>query len=143
MGNHGYRSSGAPWAFALLLLGGCPTVDLGDTPEDINDCNPAQGAAYFTDVIYPMYLKGDDVVNGCGQTGSCHNEGGGTPMNLRIGARRDDAFNFKQAQEFLDCGTPAMSRLLTRPLDTIDAHGGGDIYMQSSAEVQIFLDWFQ
>ncbi|MEO8703697.1 MAG: hypothetical protein ABI867_26845 [Kofleriaceae bacterium] len=144
MGNHGQRRVMVPRvvALALLLLGGCPTVDLGDTPDDIIKCNPAGGADYFSANIYPMYLKADDTATGCTQAAGCHNEGGGTPLNLRIGARRDDAFNFKQAQEFLDCDDPAMSRLLTRPLSEIDAHGGGDIYTMSDAEVQVFLDWF-
>ena len=128
---------------AVALLGGCPTVDLGDTPTDINLCNPAGGVAYFTATIYPRYLAADDTVNGCTRSTGCHNEGGGNALSFRIGARRDDAFNFRQAQVFLNCGTPEMSTLLTRPLGSIDPHGGGDIYTMSDPEVQIFLDWFR
>ena len=133
----------AAWCAALASLGGCPTVDLGDTPTDINLCNPPGGAEYFAATIYPTYLHADDTANGCARGAGCHNEGGGNALSLRIGARRDDAFNFRQAQVFLNCGTPAMSTLLTRPIDSSDPHGGGDLYSAGDAEVQAFLGWFQ
>lgn len=146
MGSHGRaaRSSVVPLAGAAIgLLAGCPTVDLGDTPTDINLCNPAGGIDYFTAEIYPKYLKGDDTAVGCTQDKGCHNEGGGNALNFKIGARRDDAFNFRQAQVFLNCGTPEASLLLTKPLAGIEPHGGGDLYMATSdADVQAFLGWF-
>jgi hypothetical protein len=138
MGAHPLRHALA----AVSLLSGCPTVDLGDTPTEINLCNPPGGVDYFTATIYPMYLRGEDP-EGCTKNAGCHNEGGGNALNFRIGARRDDRFNFKQAQQFLNCGTPESSVLLTRPLAGIDAHGGGDIYAMDAAEIQLFLDWFE
>jgi hypothetical protein len=127
----------------MLALAGCPTVDLGDTPPDITLCNPAGGIEYFASEIYPRFLKAEDTQAGCTQNLGCHNEGGGNALAFRIGVRRDDVFNYRQAQLFLDCGTPERSLLLTKPLAGIDAHGGGDIYSSASdAEVQAFLAWF-
>lgn len=127
----------------LFLLAGCPTVDLGDTPTDINLCNPPGGIDYFVAEVYPVFLKGDDTATGCTQGNGCHNEGGGNALNFRVGARRDDVFNCRQAQVFLNCGTPEMSSLLTKPLSGVDAHGGGDVYGSTSdAAVQAFLGWF-
>jgi len=34
---------------ALGLVAGCPTVDLGDTPDRHGQCNPAGGLTYFQD----------------------------------------------------------------------------------------------
>jgi hypothetical protein len=140
---HGPRSS--VLGIALAMLTGCPTVDLGDTPEDINLCNPAGGIDYFRDVIYPMYLKAETPADAksCARTGNCHQSGGGTPFNLVTGASRDDNVNFKAAQQFLNCGTVEDSTLLTRPLKERDSHGGDALFDEASPEHQMFLDWFQ
>ena len=122
-------------------LAGCPTVDLGDTPTDINLCNPAGGIDYFKSDIYPKYIRPGDA-NACTKAGGCHNEAGGNALNFKTNPQ-DDAFNFRQAQVFLNCGTPEMSQLLTKPLAGVDTHGGGNIYMtMTDAEVQVFLGWF-
>ncbi len=138
MGNHAVLA-----AVGLgLCLAGCPTVDLGDTPTDINLCNPAGGLEYFSTEIYPNFIRPGDATNGCTKTGGCHNEAGGNALNFRT-SPQDDAFNYRQAQVFLNCGTPEMSQLLTKPLAGVDTHGGGDIYTSTSdTEVQTFLQWF-
>jgi hypothetical protein len=126
----------------LLLLTGCPTVDLGDTPTDINLCNPAGGVDYFIAEIYPKFVRPADATNACTRAGGCHNEAGGNALNFKT-QPQDDNFNFRQAQVFLNCGTPEMSPLLTKPLAGVDTHGGGNIYMSmTDAEVLVFLDWF-
>ena len=130
-----------PAALAALMLAGCPTVDLGDTPSDIGKCNPAGGIDYFTDVIWPQYVRPTDASQGCTKTGQCHNEGGGNGLSFRT-QPVDDAFNYRQAQQFLNCGQPMSSEFLTRPLSGIDAHGGMDIYNPGDPQVQLFLDWF-
>jgi len=136
MGNHSVLAALA------LCLAGCPTVDLGDTPTDINLCNPAGGIDYFTSDVYPKYIRPTDGTNGCTKAGGCHNEAGGNALNFRT-SPQDDAFNFRQAQVFLNCGTPEMSQLLTKPLAGVDTHGGGNIYNSTNdAEVQVFLGWF-
>jgi len=144
MGNHrsgDCRSWGATLV-ALALLSGCPTVDLGDTPTDINLCNPPGGIEYFTAEVYPKYLKPTVMAKDCTQAGGCHNEAGGNALNFRTNPQ-DDVFNMRQAQVFLNCGTPEMSPLLTKPLAGVDTHGGGNIHTSmSDAEVQVFLGWF-
>src|SRR5687767_11768255 len=133
MGNHRCLWVG------LLVLTGCPTVDLGDTPTDINLCNPEGGVEYFVAEIYPNFVRPTNTTNGCTKVGGCHNEAGGNALNFKT-QPQDDTFNFRQAQQFLNCGTPEMSPLLTKPLRGIDTHGGQDIFMSmTDAEVQVFL----
>ncbi len=129
---------------ALPLVAGCPTVDLGDTPTDIGLCNPAGGLDYFTTVIWPEFVRPTDGAEGCTKTGSCHNEAGGNGLSFRTQPAPDFPFNFRQAQLFLNCGTPSSSLMLTKPLSGIDAHNGGDIFMPGAddATIQKFLDWF-
>jgi hypothetical protein len=142
MGHHGKP---LPFVLVLVLGAGCPTVDLGDTPDEINTCNPAGGRDYFVSDIYPTYVKGDDPGNpkSCTQNRGCHADGDGNRPNFRIQAQRDDDFNFRQAQQFLECGNEETSLLLTKPLAGIEGHGGMDIFQNiSEPEVQTFLDWF-
>jgi len=141
MGNH--RSSCVLVGAGLALLGGCPTVDLGDTPTDINLCNPAGGIDYFSSEIYPNFVRPTDAANGCTKSGGCHNEAGGNALNFKTNPQ-DDVFNYRQAQVFLNCGTPEMSQFLTKPLAGVEAHGGGNIYgSMTDPQVQVFLDWFE
>lgn len=142
MGNH--RSMLRLFGACLLFaLSGCPTVDLGDTPTDINLCNPAGGLDYFVAEIYPNFVRPTDGANGCTQAGGCHNEAGGNALNYRTNPQ-DDVFNYRQTQIFLNCGTPEMSQFLTKPLAGVDTHGGGNIYGSTAdPQVQVFLDWFE
>ena len=41
----------------------------------------------------------------CTKNGGCHNEAGGNALNYKTNPQ-DDAFNFRQTQVFLNCGTP-------------------------------------
>lgn len=140
----GTNRSKAAWppALAVLLLAGCPTVDLGDTPSEIGKCNPAGGVDYFTDVIWPQYVRPDNTTNGCTKAGGCHNEAGGNGLSFQTQGTIDFNFNYRQAQQYLKCGQPMTSEFLTAPLAGIDAHGGMDIFQPGDPEVQLFLDWF-
>lgn len=135
MGNH--------WAFlaCAVALCGCPTVDLGDTPPDIGACNPAGGVAYFTDVVEPMYLKIADTANGCARSSMCHAGAHGLTLTTNP---VDDLANFRVTQQYLNCGQPMASELLTKPLKGVDFHTGGDLFQDTSdPAVQAFLGWFQ
>jgi len=132
------------WALAccVLLLCGCPTVDLGDDPPDIGLCNPAGGMPYFETEIVPKFLNLADQTNGCGRDGGCHNRAHGlafdlTPANLASTA------NYRVALQYLNCGSPRQSSLLTKPLAGEDGHGGGDLIQNGSTEMTTFLMWFQ
>lgn len=154
MGNH--RSSTATWSATVVprtilvlascfLLGGltgCPTVDLGDTPEDIGLCNPRGGLPYFEAVIWPQFVRPDDMATGCTKAAGCHQFGGGNLLGFRIDPV-DFPANYRAARVQLECDTPMSSRFLTKPLAGIDAHGGMDIFPQNAPEVQLFLDWFE
>jgi hypothetical protein len=132
------------WAFAccVLLLSGCPTVDLGDDPPDIGLCNPAKGQQYFADEIVPKYLKLADATNGCGRDGGCHNRAHGMALDLTP-ANLTSAANYRVTLQYLNCGQPRQSPLLTKPLAGEDGHGGGDLIQNGSTEMMTFLSWFQ
>src|SRR5262245_14596092 len=142
----GIRRTAVSGLLLGLLVGasGCPTVDLGEPPEDIGLCNPAGGLDYFTTQIWPMYVRPANTTNGCTKTGSsCHAQGEGNALGFRIDPSPDFAANFRAARVYLNCGTPDMSELLTKPLANIEAHGGGDIFpSKDDAAVKVFLGWF-
>jgi hypothetical protein len=144
MGNH--RSWTATWGASCVVLAlasaGCPTVELGDTPEDIGMCNPRGGQAYFQDVIWPQYVR-HDKANACTSAGGCHVLGAGNLLGYKTQPSVDFPANYRATLVHLDCGTPMMSKFLTKPLAGIDGHGGMDIIMPGSPEVQLFLDWFK
>jgi hypothetical protein len=129
----------------LATLAGCPEVDLGDTPTDINLCNPEGGMDYFVTTIYPNYIKGDSPsdAKACTQNRGCHAEGDGQALSFKIQGNRDDTFNFKQAQQFIDCGDNSMSLLLLKPESGNTPHQGGDLFDPNSTEAMDFLGWFQ
>lgn len=123
-----------------MLLGGCPTVDLGDTPTEVGLCNPAGGVEYFQAQIWPSYVTRPNANQSCNKVG-CHVAGGN---GLDFPQQVDYPAAYKRAQIYLNCGTPAASLFLTKPLAGIDPHEGGDIFPATSdPSVQIFLDWFK
>ena len=128
-------------AVGALCLGGCPTVDLGNTPEDVGLCNPAQGEAYFESMIWPVYLNGAGTAQ-CTRSG-CHDPTGQSALRFDVSTPIDYATNYKATQIYLSCSTPASSELLTKPLAGTVSHGGGDIFASlSDPAVQVFLNWF-
>jgi len=145
MGNHRSRTVPAILAsgLALGMLSGCPTVDLGDTPSDIGLCNPPGGQQYFQDKIWPEFIRHGDATKGCTKTTSgCHSEAGGNTLSFKT-MPVDFAFNYRQTQIYLNCGTPMASELLTKPLSGVDPHGGADLFNPGDPGVQVFLDWFK
>jgi hypothetical protein len=128
----------------LGALAGCPTVDLGDTPTEIGLCNPAGGLQYFQDQIWPSYVT--NKVKSCTVVGTCHVAGGNGldfPPPLS-GGQIDYAASYRRSQIYLNCGTPAASPFLIKPLAGIESHSGGDIFPDmNDPAVQIFLAWFK
>lgn len=148
MGNHGSRQLLARAALGVstcalaVALAGCPTVDLGDTPTDIGLCNPPGGVEYFEAEIWPRFIR-PTAMTGCTRTGGCH-AAGGNALDFNVTMPIDFRANYRQAQVFLNCGTPRQSELLTKPLAGENAHGGADIFMAESDDaVQAFLGWFE
>lgn len=124
----------------VLLLSGCPVVDLGDDPPEVGLCNPTGGMPYFQSEIVPNYLKLTDKTNGCGRNSSCHDNAHGLAFDL---ANPTSATNYRLALNYLNCGSPTQSDLLTKPLKGQNGHGGGDLVDPGSAEEMTFLGWFQ
>jgi hypothetical protein len=137
----GYHWAIAACAGIALSASGCPTVDLGDTPPDIGACNPSKGIDFFISDIEPKFFKLPDTANGCARSGSCHDQAHGLTLDRDPGT---DAINYKITQTYLNCGQPAASLLLTKPLAGIEGHGGGDLFTSmSDPGVTTFLDWFK
>jgi hypothetical protein len=128
------------FACCVLLLCGCPTVDLGDDPPAVGLCNPPGGMEYFADEIVPNYLKLPDATNGCGRTSMCHNRAHGAAFDL---ANPTSSANYTLAKNYLNCGSPRLSPLFTKPLAGQDGHGGGDLVQPGSNEETVFLGWFE
>ena len=127
-------------AFCALALAGCPTVDLGDTPPDIGACNPNGGIDSFTNMIWPQFLHPSGAKD-CAQSAGCHLKAHG--LTLDPGPPVDYAANLRIAQQYLNCGTPTASQLLTKPLAGVDGHGGGDLIQPGDAEYTVFINWFK
>jgi hypothetical protein len=124
----------------LGLLGGCPTVDLGDTPTEVGLCNPAGGVQYFQDQIWPSYITRPNAMQTCARS-TCHIAGGN---GLDLPDPVDYAVAYRRVQIYLNCGSPDASLFLTKPLGGIEPHGGGDIFpSEDDPAVQIFFDWFK
>jgi hypothetical protein len=130
---------GNRWALALLVLSGCPTIELGDEPAAIGICYPDQGLPYFVSTIEPRYFLLQDPVNGCARS-MCHDsQHGGLSLSPA-----DDMANFRSTQAYIRCGDPLSSPLLTKPLAGVDGHEGGDIFTTTSdPRVVDFVAWFQ
>jgi hypothetical protein len=127
-------------ALCVVLLAGCPTVDLGDTPEDVGLCNPAQGETYFEQMIWPTYLNG--AGNKQCTMGGCHDQNGQSALRFKTNPI-DYPGNYKASLIYLNCGSPQTSELLVKPLAGVEPHGGGDIFADmNDPAVKVFLDWF-
>jgi len=127
------------FACCALLLCGCPTVDLGDDPPAVGLCNPAGGFDYFQTMIVPTYLKLPDKTTGCGRSSMCHDRAHGAAFDL---ANPTSMANYTLTKNYLNCGSPRQSQLLTKPLAGEDGHGGGDLVQSGSNEFNIFMGWF-
>ena len=125
-----------------LLLGGCPSVDLGNDPPPPNLCQPDK--EYFRDVIWPEYLA--NPARSCLVTGGCHDATNNPRSGLRldpditVAAHLDD--NYVAATSFLTCGFPMGSPLLTKPSSESPDHGGGIIFEADDPVVSVFESWF-
>lgn len=138
------RTSAVTWlgaAAVLTAIAGCPTVDLGDVPPDPNVCRPDRG--YYEEMIWPNYLAPAAPAKSCVAQAGCHAAANGrSALRLDTGSPPDHAQNYTTVTRFLNCNTPAASRLLTKPLSTEIDHGGGDLLMPGDAEIAVFEGWF-
>ena len=125
-----------------LALGGCPTVDLGETPPAPARCDPGQD--YFESTIWPMFLApAGGGAKSCVDQAGCHNDASGrSALRLDVSSPPDQDRNYQIVTRFLLCSTPEESPLLTKPLSGNVPHAGGDLFDLNSPEAQAFLGWF-
>lgn len=124
---------------AALTLPGCPTVDLGETPPDPPTCN-ADGL-YYEQTIWPQYLAPAETATSCVGQAGCHRlEDGRSGLRLHTDPVDHEA-NLQIVVRFLNCGSPDLSSLLTKPISGVDSHGGGDLFAPGSAQETTFLSW--
>ena len=134
-----------PAAASLLVcaLAGCPTVDLGDDPVDPGVCRP--DPAFFRDRIWPEYVKGNgDTAKSCVDAAGCHNASNGrSALRLEVDESDPTTFdrNYQTVVRFLNCSSPDASSFVTKPLDSEDPHGGGDLFDTGSEQYAVFLEW--
>jgi hypothetical protein len=126
---------------AVVLLAGCPTLDLGDVPMDIGTCTPDR--LYFETVIWPEYLAPTDTARSCVAMGNCHNQdiGASSSYRLRTAMPIDFDDNYMATTRKLNCGTPTNSPLLTNPLAGEEAHPVDIFPSTSDPAVVTFLNW--
>lgn len=126
---------------SLTFVAGCPTVDLGELPVSPGACRP--DPVYFEENIWPAFIDTGDMTTSCVSEGGCHQlENGRSAFRVSVAQPVDHSANYNVVSRFLNCGTPSASSLLTKPISSVDAHGGGDLFGPGSASEQIFLDWF-
>ena len=124
-----------------LALTGCPTVDLGDTPPPAPTCRP--DPSYYEDVIWPDYLSPTDTSRSCVDEPGCHRQADGrSALRLSTTEPIDHDQNYGVVTRFLNCGTPSASQLLSKPISSVEPHGGGDQFDVGSMTENIFLEWF-
>ena len=69
----------------------------------------------------------------------CHNRAHGVAYDLAVPT---SMANYRLTLNYLNCGNPPQSQLLTKPLRGQDGHGGGDLVEPGSTEETVFLGWF-
>jgi hypothetical protein len=125
---------------SLTLLSACPTVDLGELPVSPGACRP--DPVYFEENIWPAFIDTGDMATSCVGQGGCHQlENGRSAFRVSVAEPIDYSANYNVVSRFLNCGTPSASALLTKPLNSVDSHGGGDLFGPGSAS-ELFLEWF-
>jgi hypothetical protein len=126
---------------SLVLLAGCPTVDLGELPVSPGACRP--DPAFFEERIWPEFIDTGDMATSCVAEGGCHQlENGRSAFRVSVAQPIDYSANYNVVSRFLNCGTPSASPLLTKPISTVDSHGGGDLFAPGTASEEVFLLWF-
>lgn len=135
------RKSLLALATCALWATGCPTVDLGENPVSPGSCRP--DVAYYRDVVWPEFLAPADQARSCVAASQCHRaEDGRSALRLNASEPIDHDGNYDVATRFLNCGAPEASSMLTKPLDGVDPHGGGELFQPGSGPEATFLEWF-
>jgi hypothetical protein len=121
----------------LLVLGGCPTLDLGDPPVAPPLCRPSVDALRDTVWAAAVDPPGSPE-RSCVAMSGCHAQATGrsalrlipTPSGI------DWDTNLDEIAQFLDCASPSSSLFITKPETGVEPHLGGDLWTCDSASCE-------
>ena len=134
-------------ALAGALAAGCSTVDLGDPPADVNACRPSQDF-FANGGLWDMFLNKDYSGKHC-MDSSCHAEGAGRPLSLKIPEAVSPVplplpanwmANYISATEQMQCSNVHSSPLLANPAGIV-THGGGKLIEPDGPEATLIEMW--
>jgi hypothetical protein len=126
-------------AVLSLLLAGCPTLDVGDTPVEPPLCRPNLDKFQEAGGIWDTALAPADPAQSCVARDGCHAIGTGRSALRLIYKPRDQmtsadfSTNLDTVARFLNCSTPAASLLITKPEAGTESHLGGDLWTCTSS----------
>ena len=130
-------------AFPLLLvLAGCPDVDVGDPPVAPPLCRPS--LAEFKSTIWETAIAPADENKSCVAKAGCHAIATGRSalrLNPMPASDADFATNLDTLARFMNCATPASSLLITKPEAGVEPHLGGDLWESSGEPIDTVEAW--
>ncbi len=90
-----------------------------------------------------MFIDTGNQATSCVDEPACHRrEDGRSSLRLEMTDPIDYTTNYNIVTRFLNCGTPEASPMLTKPLEGVAPHGGGDLFAPGSASEMLFMEWF-
>lgn len=132
----------APLLVLLLVLAGCPTVDVGDSPVTPGACRPDPGRFREPGGIWDVAIAPADSSKSCLGEAGCHAQATGRSALRLIAKARDQLTdgewrqNYDVVTRFLNCSTPDASPFITKPRADVDPHGGGDLWVCTADECE-------
>jgi hypothetical protein len=94
--------------------------------------------------MWPEFFAPADEARSCVASAGCHRvEDGRSALRLETADPVDQDHNYDRVTRFLDCGAPEASPALTKPLEGVEPHGGGDVFGAGSEPEATFLAWFE
>lgn len=135
-------------ALLALSLGGCPTVDLGETPVQPPLCRPSLEAFKMAGGIWETAIDPPDKAKSCVSRAGCHAQATGrSALRLIVPPTTDNDWstNLDVVARFLNCSTPSQSLFITKPEAGSDPHLGGDLWVcdatcQPARTVEAWID---
>ncbi len=118
-------------ALVWLLVAGCPTVDLGETPVQPPLCRPSLERFREPGGIWDTAINPPDVAVSCVGRDACHSQSTGRSALRLITPPITDTdwtTNLDVVARFLNCSTPSASLFITKPEAGVDPHLGGDLW---------------
>ena len=132
----------------LLIMAGCPTIDLGETPVQPPLCRPDLKKFRDPGGIWETAISPSDEAKSCVARGGCHAQATGrSALRLIVPPTTDSDWstNLDVVARFLNCSTPSDSPFITKPRAGVDAHLGGDLWQCDSAcqPIRMVEEWIE